>query len=456
MLRVDEARQPALDNLLAIAEIARDLNDFRPLGETMSLVCQRVAGMPACEWVTISLLTPDGSRTTAWGDSNIRPEFMDWARGQNPEQKSMRSPVFHAVASGRPVLISDISERTDLPALAEGARIQGARALAYIPIMARGRVLGTLNCYDSQPHDHSDAQVDLLQTVARLVGIAAETALIADHQKQTATELQALTDELADRNRQLSAMSEAQYRHAESLVDPAGDGLHSLCSELAEDLDASFLFLGPDLGPRAFAGDEADRAGMTRALARRDRARLPEAEVFGLGKYTVQRIGHGRTLGYIVASRRLPEHGIDAVLLKHAASLSRWSSRRSAPTGRCGTWRGRASCRCSRAGACRPRRPGTPRRWWGLIDKPARLALVRVATDVAGSAARFVAQSPAAGGGRRRGRGGGGHGAGARRGTGRRGAWGRGDVGDRSRWRASRGPVGCRDRWSIRDRSRRR
>ncbi len=144
--------------------------------------------------MTISLISEQGDSTNSWGDSRVKPEFMAWARSQNQIEKSLKSPVFHAVASGRPVLIADVLERTDLPTLRAGAGVQGIRAMAYLPIMTRGEALGTMNCYTehtASAHGCGDRPSCRPSHVWR--GSPLETAMIADRQRTTADHLQLMT-----------------------------------------------------------------------------------------------------------------------------------------------------------------------------------------------------------------------------------------------------------------------
>lgn len=318
-----ETARTHFDDLLTIAEVARNLNDFRPLDETMSLICERIAGMQACDWVTISLISEAGDTTRSWGDRHIKPEFMSWARSQNAVEKSLKSPVFTAVASGRPVLIPDVQERNDLPALRAGARVQGIRAMAYLPIITRGKALGTMNCYTSTPHRHSESEIDLLQTVARLAGVAAETALIAERQRSTSERLSRLTRELSDRNTELSNLSEAQMRLAEDLSESLGDTVQRVVDRVASELNSSVLVTAADGRARASSGPEAGLAAIQKSLRTRDYAKFPRrAATWPLGAATMVRVGTWRTLGYLVVHPSPSEFARSSLmLLRHTAAI---------------------------------------------------------------------------------------------------------------------------------------
>ncbi len=318
-----EANSDQLEQVLAIADISRTVNDFRPLPETMELICERVAGMPACDWVTISLLDTERRETKAWGDPRIHPEFMEWSRADPSRHKGPWSPTFMASSSGRPLLIPDVYAQPEWATLARGAQIQGWTGAAYVPISASGRGLGTLNCYSRRRHEHSDNEVRLLQTVARLVGIAAETALIAEHHRQVATENERLSLEISKRNDELSWLSQAQMALAEALLASGHDTAQSLCDLLWRDLGRSAMICALDGKPRTFAGEDEARPLMVEALLHRDPVKLASLDDgTPIGLCSVHRIEHDHLLGLLLFHPPLvdPGHGT-TVLLKHALAL---------------------------------------------------------------------------------------------------------------------------------------
>lgn len=312
-----------LDKMLAIAELAVRVDDFRPLPETMEMICERVAGMPACDWLTISLLADDRRETTAWASPGIKREFMEWSRQPRERHKSSWSPIYNAASSGRPILITNVAEHPEFALLAEGARIQGFTGAAYIPIMSGGRALGTLNCYTRHAHKHTDTEVRLLQTVARLAGLAAETAMIADRQHKGAAEIQRLSDELSERNDELSDLIQAQVDLAVALAEPGRDAAEAICRVVSLRLGASVMICGTDGKARAYAGSEEARAPISQTLVRRDPTRLaalPDGSVVSAS--SSHRIGNDPPLGLVLISPPLeaPAHA-KTVFLKHALAL---------------------------------------------------------------------------------------------------------------------------------------
>jgi PAS domain S-box-containing protein len=82
----------------------------------------------------------------------------------------------HAVATGKPLIISDVQADSGLLAFAPMALGEGFRAFADLPLRRAGRVMGMLSAMFVDPHRFSDTEVELLTTLADQAAIAIENA----------------------------------------------------------------------------------------------------------------------------------------------------------------------------------------------------------------------------------------------------------------------------------------
>jgi PAS domain S-box-containing protein len=82
------------------------------------------------------------------------------------------SPWPSGASDPPPIWIADVAS-ADLPkGVADAARAEGIGALAFVPIVANGRLLGKLiTCFD-RPHPFARAETDLALTIARQLGVA--------------------------------------------------------------------------------------------------------------------------------------------------------------------------------------------------------------------------------------------------------------------------------------------
>jgi hypothetical protein len=179
-----------------------------------------------------------------------------------------------------------------------------------------------LNCYSREAHEHTDVELKLLQTVARLVGVAAETAIIAERQRETAAEIGRLSEALTQRNAELSDLIQAQVELALALVG-SGDAAEAICRILSDRLGAAVMICGLDGMGRAYTGPDAARPLIAQTVTRKGPLRLATSDDGSLaGLCSVHRIGKDPALGLVLIYPALqaPAHA-KTVFLKHALAL---------------------------------------------------------------------------------------------------------------------------------------
>jgi PAS domain S-box-containing protein len=83
-----------------------------------------------------------------------------------------------------PICMTDV-EAAGLPeSLRETITREGIRALAFIPMVARGKVIGKFMTYYEAPHSFTADEMDLAVTIARQLGFSVERKRVADAQRR--------------------------------------------------------------------------------------------------------------------------------------------------------------------------------------------------------------------------------------------------------------------------------
>ncbi len=285
-----------IDDLLVIAAASRSGEGFRSPADTAPVIGSRVAVALGYERVTISLLGASGA---------IGPEL--------PEP--VWSQVIEAVETGVPTLIRDLHDRPE-PELAGLAAIGSWRSAAFVPVFARGRLIGTLNAFGPAPREHTPAELDQLGAAARVAGVALDVAIVAERQAVLGADQAIAADH--------AALSDAQSELTRVALEPSGDAVHAVCERLASSLSCSVLVwdvLGAKT--RAFAGDADFRSRITELLAARDPARLGKTPAGAeVGQAIVHPIGRDRTLGLLVLEpTAAPSNVVTDGLVQHAVAL---------------------------------------------------------------------------------------------------------------------------------------
>ncbi|MGE5691182.1 MAG: GAF domain-containing protein [Pseudomonadota bacterium] len=117
-------------------------------------------------------------------------QFVAW-RGLSDAYRELaaaHAPWPADVQDPQPVLVADIDEEPELAPLRGQVVGEGIRALAFVPLVHRGRLLGTFMLYRAEPGPWSEREVRLTQAIATHIAAAAErhrafSALAESHRR---------------------------------------------------------------------------------------------------------------------------------------------------------------------------------------------------------------------------------------------------------------------------------
>jgi len=96
-----------------------------------------------------------------------------------------RSAAGEAGRRGEPVIWSLVELPTESP-LKERLATLGVEQVIAIPLMAKGRLVGSLNLSTNQSHTYPPEQIALLKTIGQQIGVAVENAHLYEQAEQTA------------------------------------------------------------------------------------------------------------------------------------------------------------------------------------------------------------------------------------------------------------------------------
>jgi sugar diacid utilization regulator len=196
--------------------------------------------------------------------------------------------------------------------------------VACVPVIVRARVIGVLNCYGREPHQHTADELELLQLVARMAGVAIETARAADMQRDSAEELRRLSAQLREQNAELARLTGIQSRLAETLTQPEATALEHTAQTLAETTGRAVLVWGRGGRALAFAGEPEVREPMAVLAAGPSvERRLRREPLIAHDDCTVLRIGTAdAALGALVLRPAIEDEGDVAMLAaRHAGAV---------------------------------------------------------------------------------------------------------------------------------------
>jgi GAF domain-containing protein len=127
-------------------------------------------------------------RFAAW--RGLSDEYRAATDGHSPWPPDAREP--------EPLLVPDALADTSPVGLHDVLRSEGIRALAFIPLVSAGRLLGKCMVYFDQPHPYSQREVEVAQAIAAQVAFAIDRRRLETQLRLAAEALTATLDAVTD------------------------------------------------------------------------------------------------------------------------------------------------------------------------------------------------------------------------------------------------------------------
>ncbi|HEX2652564.1 MAG TPA: PAS domain S-box protein, partial [Xanthobacteraceae bacterium] len=161
----EQALARRIEEQAALYELAERLQHAETLTDIYNAALDAIQRALNCRRASILLFDDtDVMKFVAW--RGLSPGYRNAVEGHSPWMRDAKAP--------QPIWIEDIA-RADfddaLKALISG---EGIAALAFIPILQGGRLLGKFMTYYDAPHQFHDAEIGLAATIARHVGFGVD------------------------------------------------------------------------------------------------------------------------------------------------------------------------------------------------------------------------------------------------------------------------------------------
>jgi PAS domain S-box-containing protein len=202
-------RLDAVNELSALYRLTDRLYRARSQHEVYDAALDAILGTLSCTRASVLLFDEAGvMQFVAW--RGLSDDYRTGLSGHSPWRPGARDP--------QPIFVSDI-DGTDEPDWIKAIiRNEGIRALAFIPLVADGEVVGKFMTYYPEPRTFAASEIEIAVTIARQVGFSLERAR-ADARRRAAE------DDLRESEERFRLMSE----NAPVMIwmsDRNGDCLH--------------------------------------------------------------------------------------------------------------------------------------------------------------------------------------------------------------------------------------
>jgi two-component sensor histidine kinase len=169
-------------------------------GEVHEAALDAISEAFGCRRSSILLCDEDGvMRFAAW--RGLSDEYRQAVEGHSPWTQETKDP--------QPICIEDVDKADMEEGLKAIVKAEGIGALAFIPLMERGELVGKFMTYYEIPHGFSAAELDLAVTIARQLGFTVERMRAEAEQHRAQERQDLLAHELQHRTKNLFAVVQA-------------------------------------------------------------------------------------------------------------------------------------------------------------------------------------------------------------------------------------------------------
>jgi GAF domain-containing protein len=162
--------QVYLKQIEALAKIANLITSGLYIEELLRLVVQVTAEIMNSKICSLMLLDAQNKELVIRATQSVSDAY-----NKKPNIRLGEGIAGEVAQTNRPICVLDVREdqrymNSDI------AKKEGLVSLASVPLAVKGKVIGVLNCYTSQAHKFSKAELNVLATLANQAAVAIENA----------------------------------------------------------------------------------------------------------------------------------------------------------------------------------------------------------------------------------------------------------------------------------------
>jgi GAF domain-containing protein len=154
----------------ALYEVARTINSTLSLPVVLNLIVESTAKAMDAKACSLRLLTPDREKLEIGAVYGLSPAYV--AKGPVDVSKSQ---VAAEALRGKPIVVSDAFHDHRLQYQDEVMR-EGIASMLIVPVTVKGVSIGILRVYTAQKREFTPEEVEFVEAIANLGGIAIDNA----------------------------------------------------------------------------------------------------------------------------------------------------------------------------------------------------------------------------------------------------------------------------------------
>ena len=164
------------DNLV---KVSHSITSHRYLDEILNLIVVITAEMLNSKICSIMLLDERGEELSIKATQSLSEEYK-----KKPNLKVQNSLVGDVIRNKQPLIVADVREE-ERYFYRELAVKENLSSMVAVPMIVKGKAVGVINVYTSEPHHFTDEEVNVLQMVANQAAVAVENTKLMEETIKT-------------------------------------------------------------------------------------------------------------------------------------------------------------------------------------------------------------------------------------------------------------------------------
>jgi len=162
--------QEERDYYHTLYRIAKIINSSLDTNKVLNAIVEQTAKAMQAKASAIRLLSSDGTRLFMSATHGLSEEYLR----KGPIEVT-KSTIDQQALAGNPVTVTNAQtdDRLQYPAKVHA---EGIASMLVVPLLAREKIVGVMRVYTDQPRDFNGGEIEFLQAIANLGGLALENA----------------------------------------------------------------------------------------------------------------------------------------------------------------------------------------------------------------------------------------------------------------------------------------
>lgn len=156
------------EQIQALTKISKAIASDVYLEDILRLIVTVTAEMMGSNICSLLLIDEQKNELVIKATQSVSEEY-----NKKPPLKLGEGIAGKVAKENKPIVIKDVTKEKEYKHK-DIAKREGLCSLLCVPLAAKGKVIGVINCYTSTPHDFSETEINILTSVANQAAVAIE------------------------------------------------------------------------------------------------------------------------------------------------------------------------------------------------------------------------------------------------------------------------------------------